>query len=96
VPETPQGLTVILGRARDGDERARDELIALIYDELRRVASRLMRRERPEERKAGQSGKRDRSAIGNPASCPARVTGKTGIPIMHQLGASAQRPRWLR
>jgi RNA polymerase sigma factor (TIGR02999 family) len=48
VAETPQGLTVILGRARDGDERARDELIALVYDELRRVASRLMRRERPD------------------------------------------------
>src|SRR3954447_10578935 len=46
VDETPQGLTVILGRARGGDERAKSELIALIYDELRRVASRLMRRER--------------------------------------------------
>ena len=46
--ETPQGLTVILGRARAGDEQARGELIALIYDELRRVASRLMRRERPD------------------------------------------------
>jgi RNA polymerase sigma factor (TIGR02999 family) len=46
--ETPQGLTVILERARDGDARARDELVALIYDELRRVASRLMRRERPD------------------------------------------------
>src|SRR2546429_68046 len=46
VAETPQGLTVILGRARGGDERARGELIALIYDELRRVASSLMRRER--------------------------------------------------
>src|SRR5689334_22026548 len=41
-----QGLTFILGRARAGDERARGELVALIYDELRRVASRLMRRER--------------------------------------------------
>ncbi|AGA28270.1 ECF-type sigma factor [Singulisphaera acidiphila] len=41
-----QDLTLILGRARAGDEQARDELIALIYDELRQVASRLMRRER--------------------------------------------------
>ena len=48
VAETPQGLTVILGRARNGDERAWEELIALIYDELRQVASRLMRRERPD------------------------------------------------
>jgi RNA polymerase sigma-70 factor, ECF subfamily len=46
VAEPAQGLTMILGRARAGDERARGELIALIYDELRRVASRLMRRER--------------------------------------------------
>ena len=43
-----QGLTRILGRARDGDEGARDELIALVYDELRRVAAHLMRRERPD------------------------------------------------
>jgi RNA polymerase sigma-70 factor (ECF subfamily) len=44
--EARRGFTLILGRARDGDERARDELISLVYDELRRVASRLMRRER--------------------------------------------------
>ena len=41
-----RGLTLILDRARGGDEQARDELLALVYDELRRVASRLMRRER--------------------------------------------------
>jgi RNA polymerase sigma-70 factor (ECF subfamily) len=41
-----RGLTLILGRARGGDEQARDELLALVYDELRRVASRMMRRER--------------------------------------------------
>jgi RNA polymerase sigma-70 factor, ECF subfamily len=40
VAELVRGLTMILGRARPGDERARGELIALIYDELRRVASR--------------------------------------------------------
>jgi RNA polymerase sigma factor (TIGR02999 family) len=34
------------GPGRGGDKRARDELIASVYDELRRVASRLMRRER--------------------------------------------------
>ena len=44
VAKTPRGLTVIPSRARG--ERARGELIALIYDELRRVASRLMLRER--------------------------------------------------
>jgi RNA polymerase sigma-70 factor, ECF subfamily len=44
--EPLRGLTLILGRARGGDDRARDELLALVYDELRRVASRLMRRER--------------------------------------------------
>jgi RNA polymerase sigma factor (TIGR02999 family) len=46
--EPPRELTLILGRARAGDEGARSELLALIYDELRRVASRLMRRERPD------------------------------------------------
>jgi len=44
--EPRRDLTLILGRARAGDEQARDELIALVYDELRQVASRLMRRER--------------------------------------------------
>jgi RNA polymerase sigma-70 factor (ECF subfamily) len=43
-----EGITLILGRAREGDERARSELIAMVYDELRKVASGLMRRERPE------------------------------------------------
>lgn len=39
-------LTFILGQARAGDERARGEVLALVYDELRHVASHLMRRER--------------------------------------------------
>ena len=46
--ELVHGVTMILGRARAGDERARGELISVIYDELRRVASGLMRRERPD------------------------------------------------
>jgi RNA polymerase sigma factor (TIGR02999 family) len=44
--EAEKGVTVVLGRARNGEQGARDELIALIYDELRRVASGMMRRER--------------------------------------------------
>src|SRR5260370_24106398 len=44
--EPRRDLTIILGRARAGDEQARGELIALVYDELRQVAARLMRRER--------------------------------------------------
>jgi RNA polymerase sigma-70 factor, ECF subfamily len=39
-------FTLILGRAREGDERARRELIALVYDEWRRFAARLMQAER--------------------------------------------------
>lgn len=39
-------VTQILGRARGGDEHARDELLSLLYEELRRVASRMMTRER--------------------------------------------------
>jgi len=46
--EPQQGLTLILERAQAGDERARGEVLALVYDELRRVASGLMRRERPD------------------------------------------------
>jgi RNA polymerase sigma-70 factor (ECF subfamily) len=41
-----QDLTAIMGRARQGDERAKGELIVRVYDELRRMAGRLMRRER--------------------------------------------------
>ncbi len=41
-----QALTLILGRARNGDNGARSELLTLVYDELRGIASRLMRRER--------------------------------------------------
>jgi RNA polymerase sigma-70 factor, ECF subfamily len=41
-----QELTLVLGRARAGDESARGEVLERVYDELRRVASRLMQRER--------------------------------------------------
>src|SRR4051812_49683707 len=44
--EPQRGLTPTLERARAGDEPAQGELVALVYDELRRVAARLMRRER--------------------------------------------------
>ena len=46
--ELKHEVTLILGRARSGDEQARGELVALVYDELRRVAAGLMRRERPD------------------------------------------------
>jgi RNA polymerase sigma factor (TIGR02999 family) len=41
-------LTLLLEDARSGDVRAKDAVIALVYDELRRVAGRLMRHERPD------------------------------------------------
>lgn len=40
-------VTLLLARARDGDEQARDDLIGRVYGELRRVAGGLMRREHP-------------------------------------------------
>jgi RNA polymerase sigma-70 factor (ECF subfamily) len=46
--QAPRDLTLILGRARAGDEQARGELIGLVYDQLRQVAARLMRSERPD------------------------------------------------
>jgi RNA polymerase sigma factor (TIGR02999 family) len=44
--EPQRGLMTILRRARAGDHRAKGEALALVYDELRLVAARLMRRER--------------------------------------------------
>lgn len=44
--EPPREMTTILRRARAGDHRAKGEVLALVYDELRLVAARLMRRER--------------------------------------------------
>jgi RNA polymerase sigma-70 factor, ECF subfamily len=41
-----RGLTKILKRARAGDDLARGEAISKIYEELRHMAGRMMRRER--------------------------------------------------
>ena len=42
----PDGeITRLLGRLREGDPEARDRLIPLVYDELRRLASRYLGRE---------------------------------------------------
>jgi len=45
--EADAGLTLILERARAGDDGARGEVISKIYEELRQVAARMMVRERP-------------------------------------------------
>jgi RNA polymerase sigma-70 factor, ECF subfamily len=45
--EPPRDVTLILGRARAGDDQARSELISVVYEELRHVAARLMKGERP-------------------------------------------------
>ena len=42
----PQEVTQLLAAWRDGDEHALDKLMPLVYDELRRIASRYMKRER--------------------------------------------------
>ena len=41
------GITALLQAWCGGDERARDQLIPLVYEELRRMARRYMRREHP-------------------------------------------------
>ena len=48
MPPSPPGhqFTQLLVRWREGDRRALDELMPLVYDELRRLASRHMRGER--------------------------------------------------
>lgn len=40
-------VTQLLHRLNDGDKNAGDQLVPLVYDELRRLASACMRRERP-------------------------------------------------
>ena len=40
-------VTRLLERVQEGDPRARDELVPLVYDELRRIARSFMRRQRP-------------------------------------------------
>jgi RNA polymerase sigma factor (TIGR02999 family) len=45
---TPGEVTTILARIEDGDAAARDQLLTLVYDELRMIAGGLMRRERQE------------------------------------------------
>jgi RNA polymerase sigma factor (TIGR02999 family) len=48
VPAAPSvRVTSLLKAWSDGDEQAREQLVALVYDELRRMARRYMRRERP-------------------------------------------------
>jgi RNA polymerase sigma factor (TIGR02999 family) len=47
VTERPHDLTAILNEARAGGPDARERLVRAIYDELRRTAGGLMRRERP-------------------------------------------------
>jgi len=43
-----QGITELLGRWRKGDEEALDQLMPLVYEELRRLAGSYLRRERRE------------------------------------------------
>lgn len=44
--DSRDGLTLILERARAGDDRAREEVVERVYDELRHVAAGMLRRER--------------------------------------------------
>jgi RNA polymerase sigma factor (TIGR02999 family) len=43
----PQHVTTLITNWREGDEKARDELFALVYKELRNLAQRYLRLERP-------------------------------------------------
>ena len=43
-----EGITQLLKRWSDGEEKARDELMPLVYDELHRLAATYLRRERRE------------------------------------------------
>jgi len=43
----PEPVTALLKRWRQGDSAALEELLPLVYKELRRIAARQLRRERP-------------------------------------------------
>lgn len=45
---SPRDVTVILRHATDGDRSAADELLPLVYDELRRLAQHHLQSERPD------------------------------------------------
>jgi len=45
---SPQGITELLGRWSQGDDGALEQLMPLVYDELRRLAGSYLRRERRE------------------------------------------------
>jgi RNA polymerase sigma factor (TIGR02999 family) len=47
-PDSSSQVSKLLVNWRQGDEGAREELIPLVYDELRRLARRHLRRERPD------------------------------------------------
>jgi RNA polymerase sigma-70 factor (ECF subfamily) len=42
----PEPITGLLGRIRQGDKTAFDELMPLVYSDLHRIAARYFRRER--------------------------------------------------
>jgi RNA polymerase sigma-70 factor, ECF subfamily len=47
-PHATAAVTELLASWREGDERARDRLIPVLYDELHRLAERSLRGERPD------------------------------------------------
>jgi RNA polymerase sigma-70 factor, ECF subfamily len=47
VTPSPKSITELLIEWQDGDEKALDRLMPLVHEELRRMAHRYMRRERP-------------------------------------------------
>lgn len=48
-PKAPDEVTELLHRWADGDEQARDALVPLVYEELRRVARRNLRSQRRDQ-----------------------------------------------
>jgi RNA polymerase sigma factor (TIGR02999 family) len=48
--ETATRMTMLIARLREGNSAAREELVTLVYPELRRIAAHYMRQERPEHR----------------------------------------------
>ncbi|MFN0112044.1 MAG: sigma-70 family RNA polymerase sigma factor [Blastocatellia bacterium] len=48
LPPTSPDVTQLLRNWQNGDQSSRDQLLGIVYDELRRQAARYLRRERPD------------------------------------------------
>ena len=88
-PAEPDDITLLLKRMQDGDGDARARLISLVYPELRRMAARRMRGERPDTR-CSRPRWSTRPSCGWPG--PGTSSGRTASLLRARCGGHAERP----